>query len=142
VTSELPSQFDPTTTSTIRHIDAMWLTRSRRRDRIEAAFEVEQSTSIHSGILRMADLLALQPNLDIPLYLVVPEERAEKAAEELVRPVFQFGMETPLSERARIITYSQLDLLIDLAERAGGPLKRDVLEEGSHAAGDLLPDEE
>ncbi len=29
------------------------------------AFEVEHSTPIYSGTLRMADLLALQPNMDI-----------------------------------------------------------------------------
>src|SRR5690242_21750466 len=32
---------------------------------IVRAFEVEHTTSVYSGILRMADLLALQPNMDI-----------------------------------------------------------------------------
>jgi hypothetical protein len=40
-----------------------------------AAFEI---TSICSGLLRMADLVAMQPNLNIPLFLVAPEERREK----------------------------------------------------------------
>lgn len=59
VTTQLPRQFDDATTDTIRRIDVMWL----HRNRIEAAFEVEHTTAIYSGILRMADLLALQPNL-------------------------------------------------------------------------------
>jgi hypothetical protein len=29
----------------------------------------------YSGLLRMADLLALQPNVSIPLYIVAPDER-------------------------------------------------------------------
>jgi hypothetical protein len=36
---------------------------------IVAAFEIESKTSIYSGLLRMSDLIAMQPNLDIPLYL-------------------------------------------------------------------------
>jgi hypothetical protein len=42
---------------------------------VVAAFEIESTTSIYSGLLRMADLLALQPNLNIPLFLVAPEDR-------------------------------------------------------------------
>jgi hypothetical protein len=37
------------------------------------AFEVEHATSVYSGILRMADLLALQPNMDIKLHIVAPK---------------------------------------------------------------------
>jgi hypothetical protein len=32
---------------------------------VVAAFEIERTTSIHSGLLRMADLVAVQPNLNI-----------------------------------------------------------------------------
>ena len=39
------------------------------------AFEVEHTTAIYSGLLRMADLLALQLNMQIRLHLVAPEER-------------------------------------------------------------------
>ena len=40
-----------------------------------SAFEAESTTTIDSGLLRLSDLLALQPNLDIDLYLVAPDER-------------------------------------------------------------------
>jgi hypothetical protein len=37
------------------------------------AFEVEHTTAIYSGLLRMADLLSLVPNMDIKLHIVAPE---------------------------------------------------------------------
>ncbi len=42
------------------------------------AFEVECTTAVYSAPLRMSDLLALQPNLEINLFLVAPDERQEK----------------------------------------------------------------
>ncbi|HEV2070877.1 MAG TPA: hypothetical protein VGR26_13885, partial [Acidimicrobiales bacterium] len=59
---QLPLQFDEATTRTIELIDVLWL----RANAIVAAFEVESTTSIYSGLLRMSDLLAMQPNLNIP----------------------------------------------------------------------------
>ncbi len=128
VTTVLPEQFNDATNRTIRHIDVMWLQRSR----IEAAFEVENSTSIYSGILRMADLLALQPNIDIPLYLVVPEARLDKALLELQRPVF-VNMQRPLPRSCRVLTYGALTELTELAARAGGALRIDVIDQYSIA---------
>jgi hypothetical protein len=131
VTTDLPGQFNDATNRTIRHIDVMWLQRSR----IEAAFEVENSTSIYSGILRMADLLALQPNIDIPLYLVVPEGRLDKALLELQRPVF-VTMQRPLPRSCRVLTYGALDELTELANRAGGALRIEVIDQYAVAVDD------
>jgi hypothetical protein len=44
----------------------------------------------------MSDLLALQPNLDINLYLVAPDERRDKVEQELLRPTFSLR-EKPLA---------------------------------------------
>lgn len=59
---ELPTQFNEATNRTIELIDVLWL----RANTILAAFEIEATTSVYSGLLRMSDLLALQPNLDWP----------------------------------------------------------------------------
>ena len=50
-----------------------------------AAFEIESTTSIYSGILRMSDLIAMQPNLKIPLYLVAPDGKRVKVMKEVCR---------------------------------------------------------
>lgn len=65
----LPLNYDDTTLRTIENIDVLWL----RGRSIVRAFEVEHTTSVYSGILRMADLLALQPNMAIKLHIVAPE---------------------------------------------------------------------
>jgi hypothetical protein len=82
--TELPLQFDEATNRTIELIDVLWL----RGNAVVAAFEIESTTSIYSGLLRMSDLIAMQPNLNIPLYLVAPDERRRKVFEEVNRPTF------------------------------------------------------
>ncbi|HXK39672.1 MAG TPA: hypothetical protein VJ837_02460, partial [Candidatus Paceibacterota bacterium] len=59
----LPAQFDKNTNRVIEEIDVIWL----QGQSIVAAFEVEHSTSIFSGLLRMSDLLTMQPNITINL---------------------------------------------------------------------------
>ncbi len=97
----LPLNYDDTTLKTIEQIDLLWL--SGRA--IIRAFEVEHTTSVYSGILRMADLLALQPNMDIRLHIVAPEERKEKVFTEIRRPVFSLLDRGPLAEYCTYLTY-------------------------------------
>lgn len=96
----LPLNYDETTLKTIEQIDVLWLKgRSIRR-----AFEVEHTTSVYSGILRMADLLALQPNMEIRLHIVAPSVRREKVLQELRRPVSSLLERGPLSESCTYLT--------------------------------------
>ena len=73
---KLPLQFDEATTRTIELIDVLWL----KGNAIQAAFEIESTTSIFSGLLRMADLITMQPNLNIPLYIVAPSNGGTKCS--------------------------------------------------------------
>jgi predicted RNA-binding protein len=106
--SELPTQFDETTNRTIELIDVLWL----RGNGIAAAFEIESTTSIYSGLLRMSDLIAMQPNLNIPLYLVAPDDRQDKVVNEINRPTFS-RLNPPLSEVCRYISFSALQRKLD-----------------------------
>lgn len=99
----LPTQFNEATTRTIELIDVLWLSGNS----IIAAFEVECTTSIYSGLLRMSDLLALQPNLDINLYLVAPDERRDKVEQELLRPTFSLR-EKPLPKICGFLPFNTL----------------------------------
>ena len=105
----LPLNYDETTLKTIEQIDVLWL----RRRSIVRAFEVEHSTAIYSGILRMADLLALQPNMDIRLHIVAPYGRKEKVLQQVQRPVFSLLERAPLSEICSFISYDSLRELSD-----------------------------
>ncbi|HLK13600.1 MAG TPA: EVE domain-containing protein [Fimbriimonadaceae bacterium] len=111
---ELPVRFDDATRRTIELIDVLWLSQNR----IEAAFEIESTTSIFSGLLRMADLLALQPNIDIPLFIVAPDDRRKAVLREIRRPVFA-SLPTPLWKACRYIAFDRLESELDaLGDRA------------------------
>ena len=106
---ELPVGFDQTTMKTIEQIDVLWL----KKRTIVRAFEVEHTTSIYSGILRMADLLAMQPNFKIKLHIVAPASRREKVFQEIRRPVFALLEGGALSD---ICTYLSYDNVSDLRD--------------------------
>jgi hypothetical protein len=99
----LPQQFDPVTNRTIELIDVLWLDGSA----IVAAFEIESTTSIFSGLLRMSDLLARQPNISVPLFLVAPDERREQVVRQVNRPTFE-RMKPPLVDVCRYISFEGL----------------------------------
>lgn len=107
---KLPVQFDVPTTKTIENIDVIWLDRSA----IIAGFEVEHTSSIYSGLLRMSDLLTMQPNIEIKFYLVAPDERADKFAREVARSTFS-SLRKPLHSLCRFLPYSNL---LDRLEKA------------------------
>jgi len=100
---ELPRQFDEATNRTIELIDVLWL----QKDAIIAAFEVEHTSSIYSGLLRMSDLISMQPNLKINLYIVAPDDRSDKVIAEVNRPTFA-RLNPPLPKICKFIPYSQL----------------------------------
>ena len=104
VLDRLPLNYDDTTLRTIEQIDVLWL----RGRSIVRAFEVEHTTSVYSGILRMADLLALQPNMDIRLHIVAPNAKREKVFQEIRRPVFSLLEKGPLAESCTYLSYDSL----------------------------------
>lgn len=63
----------------IKEIDVLWI----KGIYIDAAFEVEASTSIDSGITRFRDLFAATPRTNIPTYIVVPDKRKEEAEKKI-----------------------------------------------------------
>lgn len=72
-------------TRRLMYIDVLWL----KGNQVFAAFEVEHTTSIYSGLLRLSDLVAAAPNLNFDLYIVSPEQRLRFVEAELRRPTFQ-----------------------------------------------------
>lgn len=110
----LPLNYDDTTLKTIEQIDVLWL----RGRSIVRAFEVEHTTSIYSGLLRMADLLALQPNMDIRLQIVAPIAKREKVFQEIRRPVFSLLERGPLSDLCTYLSYDSLRELVSLKHLA------------------------
>lgn len=110
----LPLNYDVTTIGTIERIDVLWI----RGRSIVRAFEVEHTTAIYSGILRMADLIAMQPNMSIHLHIVAPDERREKVMSEIRRPVFSLIEGRPLAKTCSFIAYDKIRELAGLPHLA------------------------
>ncbi len=67
-------------------------------NKLVSAFEVEKSTSIYSGILRLTDLALTLPNSEkISLYLAAPEQREKEIMAQLKRPSFVAKESTKIS---------------------------------------------
>lgn len=126
--NELPLRFDAATNKTIELIDVLWLTRNS----VLAAFEIESTTSIYSGLLRMSDLVSMQPNLKMPLYLVAPDDRREKVLEEVNRPTFS-RLSPPLAEVCRYIAFSSLREHLDRLGSYARHLRTDFLDDLSES---------
>lgn len=77
---------------TISLIDVIWL--DAQTGEIVSAFEVEKSTSIYSGILRLEDLArSLQSeSCACHLYLVAPNSREKEVMAQLARPAFKHDL--------------------------------------------------
>ena len=100
----LPLNYDSVTLRTIENIDVLWI----RRNAITRAFEVEHSTSVYSGLLRMADLMSLQPNLKIKAHIVAPITRRRKVLQEMSRPVFALMESGPMAESCSYLSYDAI----------------------------------
>jgi type II restriction enzyme len=74
--------------------------------RVAAAFEVEHTTSIYSGIVRLLDLaLGAHDGLVERLYLVAPDDREDEVRGQLRRPAF--GLVGHL--HPRFVPYGELE---------------------------------
>lgn len=104
--------------ASVRLIDVLWLTRGSAQ--VAAAFEVEHSTSIYSGIVRMLDLaLGTKVGAETTLFLVAPDNRCEEVAQQLKRPAFSRVSELGI----RYLPYSQLKEHRDTIGRFGSSIK-------------------
>ena len=86
----------------VENIDVVW----KEEFRIDAAFEIENSTSIYSGLLRFADLAMVAPNTVYPMFIVAPGERRQRVREQLARPSFRH---LGIHEKVRYLSYERVN---------------------------------
>ncbi len=80
---------DRETQNTIALIDVVWF--QKGTSRAVAAFEVEKSTSIYSGILRLSDLALSFTENAADLFLLIPGDREKDVILQLTRPSVRTG---------------------------------------------------
>ncbi|GHH24515.1 hypothetical protein GCM10008023_36650 [Sphingomonas glacialis] len=103
----------------IRLIDVLWL--EKGGDHVAAAFEVEHSTSIYSGIVRMLDLALSGSELHATagLFLVAPDTREADVRAQLQRPAFSRVADLDIS----YLPYGELEKNREAIGRFGSGLK-------------------
>lgn len=77
---------------TVELIDVVWF--DKGGSQLVCAFEVEQSTAIYSGILRMKDLALSVSGQTGHFYLVAPESNEREVMAQMARPALKSGLET------------------------------------------------
>lgn len=103
---------------TVSLIDILWV--SKDSGKIVAAFEVEHSTSIYSGIVRMLDLaLGVPEHEDAAFFLVAPDVREQDVRSQFARPAFSRVSTLDV----RYLGYSQLSQHKEAIARFGSGLK-------------------
>jgi type II restriction enzyme len=106
---DLPrSLCDVPSSEAIRLIDVLWFERpgDGTVPRVAAAFEVEHTTSIYSGIVRLLDLaLSDSSHAADALFIVAPDDREHEVRAQLARPAF-----TRVSDlKVRFLPYGELE---------------------------------
>ena len=115
----LPASIEQATgVDAVRLIDVLWI--ERGVGRVAAAFEVEHTTSIYSGIVRLLDLAL--GDADRPaqgLFLVAPDSREDDVRAQLARPAFSRVADL----HVRFLPYGELEKHREAIARFGAGMK-------------------
>ena len=103
----------------VENIDVIW----KEEFRIDAAFEVEHSTAIYSGLLRFADLKVIAPNINYPLFIVAPSIRKNRVIEQIKRPAFK---KLGIDKEVRYLSYEAVDDIDKFFENSSAGLNVDL----------------
>ncbi len=106
-------------------IDVLWIASD---DSVAAAFEVEHSTSIYSGVVRMLDLALSDGGTQLRgMFLVAPDAREDEVRAQLRRPAFSRVSDLSV----RYLRYGELERHREAIARFGQGLH--PIEQLSHA---------
>jgi hypothetical protein len=86
----------------VENIDVIW----KEEFRIDAAFEIENSTAIYSGLLRFSDLKIVAPNSTYPLFIVAPTNKKNRVFEQVKRPTFK---QIEFEKKVKYLSYEAVD---------------------------------
>jgi hypothetical protein len=106
--------------SYVENIDVVW----KQEFRIGAAYEIENSTSIYSGLLRFADLNIVAPNTLYPMFIVAPNDRKNRLRDQLRRPAFK---RLELDRKVRFLSYERIDEIDDFFSGSDSGLSVDLI---------------
>lgn len=104
----------------VENIDVIW----KEEFKIDAAFEIEHSTSIYSGLLRFSDLKIVAPNTIYPLFIVAPISQRNRLREQIGRPTFR---RMNFEQKVRYLSYETVSEIDKFFEKSNSGLNIDLL---------------
>ncbi|WP_129113872.1 hypothetical protein [Halegenticoccus tardaugens] len=99
----------------IEYVDVIWLD----GDYIVKLFEVESTTNVYSGILRMTDFVVKVPNLAVDMYIAAPLADMEKVRREMDRPTFRHVLARAEHCSLQYLSFEEIREKNQTVERAG-----------------------
>lgn len=99
----------------IEYVDVIWLNGGH----IEKMFEVESTTSIYSGILRMSDFVVKVPNLAVEMHIVAPAEDEDQVRRQMTRPTFQHVIDRAEHCSLQYLSFESVREKRELVDKAG-----------------------
>jgi hypothetical protein len=111
--ADVPAKF-------VENIDVIW----KEEFRIDAAFEIENTTSIYSGLLRFSDLKIIAPNSNYPLFIVAPLNKKNRVFEQIKRPTFT---KIDFDKKVRYLSYEVLNDIDKFFENNSGGLNIELI---------------
>ena len=104
----------------VENIDVVW----KQEFRIGAAYEIENSTSIYSGLLRFADLNIVAPKTLYPMFIVAPRDRKNRLRDQLRRPAFK---RLELHKKVLFLPYEEIDKIDEFFSGSNSGLSVDLI---------------
>jgi hypothetical protein len=104
----------------VENIDVIW----KEEFRIDAAFEIENTTAIYSGLLRFSDLKIVAPNSNYPLFVVAPMAKRNRLIDQVNRPTFK---KLDFKGKVRFLPYEAVSEIDRFFEKSNSGLNVDLL---------------
>jgi hypothetical protein len=104
----------------VENIDVVW----KAEFRIDAAFEIENTTAIYSGLLRFSDLKIVAPNSNYPLFVVAPIAKRNRLIDQVNRPTFR---RLDFKGKVRFLPYEAVSEIDRFFEKSNSGLNVDLL---------------
>lgn len=111
--------FSQAVSNIIEYVDVIWLDGNQ----IVKMFEIESTTSIYSGILRMTDFMIKVPSVAVKMYIVAPGTDEDKVRSEMNRPTFQHILDEVRYSTLHYLSFDDVRNTHETIQQAG-PLQQ------------------
>lgn len=99
----LPQLYHRSIMAALERFDMIWLDDNR----IAGVFQIDGVADFFAKLLPVLDVARLAPDMELPIYFLIPDRSRNALIEEVNRPAFS-GQDPPLVEQVRMIAFKNL----------------------------------